>query len=417
MPDRLAPVAESQRIASLDVLRGFAVLGILAMNIGGFSMPAAAYFDPTAYGDLSGVNGWVWRITHVLADLKFMAIFSMLFGAGIVLMTERSESRGQSPTGLHYRRMAWLIVFGLLHAHLLWYADILYWYGMCGLVVYLFRKVRPQWLIVWGLVSIAVASAMMLGAGFSMPFWPPAAMEQVAMDLKPPPEVIAAEVATYQGGWLEQMDHRVPKSLEMEINTFLVWAAWRVSGLMLLGMALYKLGVFSAKRSPKLYAALIAVAGVVGIPVIVYGMQRNFAVDWDVTYYFFFGLQFNYWASLLVSLGWVSVVMLVCQRQILGPVTRSLAAVGRMAFTNYILQTVICTTLFYGHGFGLFGQIERTGQAAIVLAVWAFQLIMSPIWLRYFLFGPLEWLWRSLVYLERQPFRRGVGTPAVGVAQ
>ncbi len=417
MSDRLAPVGESQRIASLDVLRGFAVLGILVVNIGAFSMPSAAYFDPTAYGDLSGVNGWVWRLTNALADLKFMAIFSMLFGAGIVLMTQRAESGGRSPTGLHYRRMAWLILFGLLHAHLLWYGDILYWYGMCGLLVYLFRKVRPQWLIVWGLVSIAIASGMMLLAGFSMPSWPQAMMEQVALELKPPPEVIAAEVATYRGGWLEQMDHRVPKSLEMEINTFLVWAAWRVSGLMLLGMALFKLGLFSARRSPKLYAALIVVAGFVGIPVIVYGMQRNFAVDWDVTYYFFFGLQFNYWASLLVSVGWVSVVMLVCQRPSLGMLTRPLAAVGRMAFSNYILQTVICTTLFYGHGFGLFGQIERAGQAMIVVAVWAVQLILSPIWLRYFLFGPLEWLWRSLVYLERQPFRRRVGTPAVGIAR
>jgi uncharacterized protein len=279
--------------------------------------------------------------------------------------------------------------------------------------VYLFRKVRPKWLILWGLASIAVASGLMLFAGLSMPFWPPAMMDQVALELKPPPEVIATEVATYQEGWLAQMDHRVPKSLEMEINTFLVWAAWRVSGLMLLGMALFKLGLFSATRSPKVYATLIAAALVIGIPVIAYGMQRNVAVDWDVTYFFFFGLQFNYWASILVSLGWVSVVMLVCQRARLGALTRPFAAVGRMAFTNYILQTVICTTIFYGHGFGLFGQVDRTGQAAIVVAVWVFILIISPIWLRYFLFGPLEWLWRSLVYLERQPFRQRIGTQQV----
>ena len=406
MEARQAPVHESQRIASLDVLRGFAVLGILAMNIGSFSMTSAAYFDPTAYGDLSGLNEWVWRVTHVLADLKFMAIFSMLFGAGIVLMTERSASRGQSRTGLHYRRMAWLIVFGLLHAHLLWYGDILYWYGMCGLVVYLFRNVRPQWLMFWGLASLAVTSGIMLAAGATMPTWPPEVVEQVISDLKPSAAVTAAEVATYQSGWLEQMDHRVPKALEMEINTFLAWASWRVTGLMLLGMALFKLGVFSAKRSPRFYGTVLAVAVLIGIPTIVYGMQRNVAADWDATYFFFFGLQFNYWASILVSLGWVSVVMLACQRASFTSLTRPFAAVGRMAFTNYILQTVICTTLFYGHGLGLFGQIERTGQAAIVVTVWIFQLIVSPIWLRHFLFGPLEWLWRSLVYLERQPFRR-----------
>ncbi len=407
MPAHQSPVTESERIVSLDVLRGFAVLGILAMNIGAFSMPAAAYFDPTAYGDLSGLNGWIWRITHVFADLKFMAIFSMLFGAGIILMTERAAVRERSATGLHYRRMAWLIVFGLLHAYLLWYGDILYWYGMCGLVVYLLRNVRPGWLIVWGVLSMAVASGVLALGGLSMPTWPEGMVEQIVSELKPPPEVTAAEVATYQSGWLEQMEARIPKSLEMQTNTFLAWAFWRVSGLMLLGMALFKLRLFSAERSPKLYGALITVGLLVGVPLIAYGMRRNFAVDWDATYFFWFGLQFNYWASILVSLGWVGVVMLVCQRG-LTMVTAPLAAVGRMAFTNYILQTVICTTIFYGHGLGLFGQVDRTAQAGIVVAVWTLQLIVSPLWLRHFLFGPLEWLWRSLVYTERQPFRRRV---------
>ncbi len=412
MTARPAPVAESQRIASLDVLRGFAVLGILAMNIGAFSMTSAAYFNPTAYGDLSGLNGWVWRLTYVLADLKFMAIFSMLFGAGIVLMTERVESRGQPARGLHYRRMAWLIVFGLLHAHLLWYGDILYWYGMCGLVIYLFRKLRPGWLITWGLVSLGITSLIMLGAGASMPQWPPEAVERTMAQLAPPAEVTAREVATYQGGWLEQMDHRVPKSLEMQTSTFLAWAAWRVSGLMLLGMGLFKLGLFSARRSRGTYWGLLAAAALLGIPTIVYGMQRIFATGWDPTYFFFFGFQYNYWASILVSLGWVGVVMLVCLAPGLERLTRPFAAVGQMAFSNYILQTLICTTIFYGHGFGLFGQVDRVTQAGIVVAIWAFQLAVSPLWLRHFRFGPLEWLWRSLVYLQRQPFRRAAVLPS-----
>ncbi len=403
------PVSAPERIPSLDVLRGFAVLGILAVNIGAFSMPSAAYFDPTAYGDLTGLNGWIWRMINVFADLKFMAIFSMLFGAGIVLMSERASDRGHPGAGLHYRRMAWLIAFGILHAHLLWYGDILYWYGVCGLVIYLFRKMRPGWLIALGLLSMAVASGILFVAGTTMPQWPEAMVQQIVTDLKPPPDVIAAEVATYQGGWLEQMAHRVPKALEMELYTLAVWAAWRVGGLMLLGMGLFKLGLFDATRSPKIYGALVVLAGAVGVPVIVYGIQRNFAMNWDATYFFWFGLQYNYWASILVSLGWVGVIMLVCQRGV-SAIVQPLAAVGRMAFTNYILQTVICTTLFYGHGFGLYGQVERTGQTVIVLAIWALQLVLSPIWLRHYQFGPIEWLWRSLVYLERQPFRRRLAT-------
>jgi uncharacterized protein len=412
MDAKLAPVIEDQRIDSLDVLRGFALLGILAMNIQAFSMISAAYFNPTAYGDLTGANEWVWRITHVLVDMKFMAIFSMLFGAGIVLMTRRAESRGQAVAGVHYRRMAWLIVFGLLHAHLLWYDDVLYWYGMCGLVVFLFRKLRPQWLLVWGLTSLAIGSALMLSGGWSVQTWPQEVLEGFFRDWHPTQELTAQEIAIYQGGWLEQMQHRVPEALEMQTSIFLFWAAWRVSGLMLLGMGLFKLGIFSAQRSRAFYSLLIAVAFLVGVPAILLGIQMNFAADWEGTYSFFFGTQFNYWASIPVSLGWVGLVMLVCKKPNLGRLTRPFAAVGRTAFSNYILQTVVCTTIFYGHGFGLFGQVERVEQIAIVSAVWAFQLVISPVWLRYFLYGPLEWLWRSLTYMHRQPFRRTVPAPA-----
>jgi uncharacterized protein len=124
-------------------------------------------------------------------------------------------------------------------------------------------------------------------------------------------------------------------------------------------------------------------------------------------------MQFNYWASILVSLGWVGAIMLASQAEALLPLTRRLAAVGRMAFSNYIMHTAICTTIFYGYGFGLFGKVDRVGQFAIVLIIWAFQLIVSPIWLRHFHFGPLEWLWRSLTYWQWEPFRR---TPTVGQA-
>ena len=134
------PVPESKRIPSLDAMRGFALLGILIMNIQSFSMIYAAYFNPTAYGDLSGVHRWVWILSHLFADQKFMTIFSMLFGAGIVLMAERAEAIGRSAAPLHVRRMLLLIAFGAAHAYLLWYGDILVIYGMSGMVVYLFRR-------------------------------------------------------------------------------------------------------------------------------------------------------------------------------------------------------------------------------------------------------------------------------------
>ena len=171
------------------------------------------------------------------------------------------------------------------------------------------------------------------------------------------------------------MSFRVPDSLQMETIFFVVFTFWRVTGLMLVGMALFKLGVFSAKRPSSLYWTLIAVGLLIGIPVTLYGTYRDFAAGWDFLYSFFYGTQFNYWASLLVSLGWVGAIMLASKAAALVPLTRRLAAVGRMAFTNYIMHTVVCTTLFYGHGLGLIGKVSRVEQFAIVLVIWAVQLV------------------------------------------
>src|SRR5580692_13159976 len=159
------PVGEKERIVSIDVLRGFALLGILPMNIQYFSMISAAYSNPTAYGSMTGANYWVWLLCHVFADEKFMTIFSMLFGVGILLMTSRIEAVGKPSAGRHYRRMGWLIAFGLAHAYLLWSGDILVTYGMCGLLVYLCRRIRPRTLLIMGVLAIAVASASMTAYG------------------------------------------------------------------------------------------------------------------------------------------------------------------------------------------------------------------------------------------------------------
>jgi uncharacterized protein len=125
------PVGEAERIASLDVLRGFAVLGILVINIQHFAMLEATLFNPTAYGDLAGANLWVWRLSHLLADQKFMTIFLLLFGAGVVLITQRAEARGVGAARTYYRRTLWLMLFGLLHGYLLSSHDILFSYGVC----------------------------------------------------------------------------------------------------------------------------------------------------------------------------------------------------------------------------------------------------------------------------------------------
>ena len=218
-------------------------------------------------------------------------------------------------------------------------------------------------------------------------------------------EMIGQEIFTYQGGWLEQMAYRVPSSLKFQTFIFIIWFGWRAGGLMLIGMALFKWGVLTAQRSKRFYLTLMGVGFGLGLPVVSYGVVRNFAAQWTFEFSMFFGWQFNYWGSLFVALGYIGTVMLICKSIRLEKFTRPFAAVGRMALTNYLVQTLICTTIFYGHGLGLFGQVERREQILIVIGVWMFQLFVSSTWLRFFRFGPAEWLWRSLTYLKFQPMR------------
>ena len=400
-----APVAEASRIDAIDVLRGVAVLGILVLNIQAFAMPGAAYFNPTAYGDLEGANLYVWVAGRMFADQKFMTIFSMLFGASIVLMTERAEARGEAPR-VHYCRMGWLLVIGLLHAHLLWSGDILFLYAVCGMLVYPLRRQPPGRLLVLGIALLAIASAFSVWTGVTLPYWPEEARSDLIRDVwQPPPEMISGELAAYRGGWLEQQPIRSESALEFETYILITWGLWRAGGLMLIGMALFRSGVFSAERSPRFYVALIAVAAALGLPLVAYGIATDFARGWPL-WSFFLGAQFNYWPSIAVSLGYVGVVMVACRTASLHALTRPFAAVGRTALTNYLLQTILCTTLFYGHGFGWFGSVDRVGQLGVVAAVWAVQLAASPLWLRRYRFGPAEWAWRSLTYGARMPLRR-----------
>jgi len=404
-PIQASPLTPSERIISLDVLRGFAILGILIMNVQSFSMIMASYINPSAFGDLTGLNRVVWTLSHVLADEKFMSIFSMLFGAGILMIAGRAEDKGLKAWSVHGRRSLWLVLFGLMHAYLLWYGDILVAYGICGLIVFGFRNARPRRLLIAGLLIVSVASLLYLSFGYSMQYWPEDAIVNLMRSWTPDAEHIAEEIAAYQGGWLGQMSIRVPASISLQTFVFLIWQVWRVTGLMMVGMALLKWGVLSASRSRRFYLTSMLVGFLVGYPLILLGVYRNFAAGWSLEYSMFYGPQLNYWGSILVAFGYVSMVMLLVRAARPGIFTRALAATGRMAFTNYIMQTLICTTIFYGHGLGLYARMERKEQILIVFCIWLLQLIVSPIWLKHFRFGPLEWLWRSLTYRSRQPMR------------
>ena len=429
-PSRLGPALGTARIVAIDILRGLAVLGILAMNIYGFAMPLQAYNNPLALGGSSGPDLWVWFLTHIVFDQKFLPIFSMLFGAGLALMYDRAEAKGQKLAGVYYRRSLWLMLFGMVHAYFIWWGDILFFYGGCGLVLFLFRKFRPKTLLIVGICVFLMGVPINVGSGFHF--------AQVGKQIEPlqAKQEAGEELTQEESALLEQWEQMRPmvaytsediqKGVELyrdgsygeifverakfvaffQIGGFFTFALWRPGGLMLIGMALLRLGVFSAARSRQFYWRLLAWGYGIGLPMVLYSAFDLSRHQWDGFYFMKYAMPWNYIGSVGVALGHVSVLMLIIKSEALPRLLERLQAVGRMAFTNYLAHSVVMTTIFYSYGFGLFGEVGRVSQMGFVLLMWIAQLWWSPIWLRHFRFGPAEWLWRTLTYWKLQPFRR-----------
>jgi uncharacterized protein len=171
-------------------------------------------------------------------------------------------------------------------------------------------------------------------------------------------------------------------------------------------MALFKWDFLSAKRSVRVYMTAMISGLLIGLPVIILGVIQNFRHNWFYDYSMWFGVQFNYWGSLGISLAYISAIMLICRSGILTGFRRALGLVGRSALSNYLFQTLVCVFIFYGFGLGLFGKVERWQQILIVVPVWIIQIILTGLWMNRYQFGPAEWLWRSLTYWKIQPLRK-----------
>lgn len=397
------PTSANERLVVLDQLRGFAVLGILIVNVQAFAMPSIAVVNPTSYGDLHGFNLMAWLATHVLAEQKFLSLFCMLFGAGIVLQADRAIAAGRDARQIHHNRMFGLIFIGLCHAYLLWFGDILFFYGLTGLLLFPLRRHGPTALLLMAFVALSIPTLLSLGLGWSLPYWPASELEALRLEWRPGVEELAREIAAYKGDWLMQMRARVPEAAYFQSVVFGLWGFWRIAGLMLIGMAFMKMGVLTGLMGPQFYVRAILLGALIGYPMIAYGVWENFGAQWSVEYSMFYGGIFNYWGSLAVAMAYLSAVLLFSER--LSAMVPAVLAVGRTALSNYLLQTVICVFLFYGHGLGWFGDLSRGGQLWAVVAIWVFQLGASSWWLQQFRYGPVEWLWRSWTYRQLQPFR------------
>jgi uncharacterized protein len=442
---RARPVAESERFFAVDALRGFALLGILAMNIVAFAWPGAAYENPTRGGGFSGLDRVIWVFNHLFFEMKMMTLFSMLFGAGLVLMGDRADDRGASLRGVYYRRCLWLLVIGLIHSYLIWFGDVLVLYAECGLIIYLFRRWRPRTLIPVGVVFLCMIVPIVMGFAAGIDFlentakkaeaaekadkqptrfqawiyhdvWIPKILPMFDPDAPKKKEEFEKSIKTHRGGYAGIVKERAKGLVFEQTLGFILAGFWMAGGRMLIGMGLMKLGVFSGRRSRRFYIWLALLGYGIGLPLVAYDAYKLIRTNFGFSFQVHGGIFLNFFGSVLVALGHAGVIMLIIQSGAIEWLTRRLAAMGRMALSNYLTHSIVCTTLFYGYGFGLFGRINRTGLFGIVLAIWTFQLIVSPIWLRYFRFGPAEWLWRSLTYWRLQPMRvKAIEAPVVAV--
>ena len=427
----LGPVQAGERIDSVDVLRGFALLGILLLNIIAFGLPGAAYYSPAVDGATEGADLWAYVVNWLFFEGTMRAIFSMLFGAGVILLTSRAEARGGgiNVADIYYRRTLLLILLGIIDAYLLlWWGDILYLYGLAGLILFAFRNVAPRILLGLGLACIAVFVVKHIDYNFELQELRQTMQEvhtlqasgevlttsqEAALvhfqalqgEYEPSPELIDAEINARQGGYLENVAFVAPINVLLQSKFTYLVGIWDVLAMMFIGMALLKWGIFDATRSWRFYAAVAVVGYGIGIPINGYEIQMaidsGFAWEWT-RFEYITTYQFGRAGA---AAGHIALVMMLCKSGLFGWITGPLAAVGRMALTNYLAHSVICAIIFTGVGFALFGELHRSQLYYVVGGIWVFQLVFSPLWLRFFRFGPVEWLWRSLTYGERQPMR------------
>lgn len=434
-PLRSSPTSDQERIDALDAVRGFAVLGILVMNVVEFALPMRAYDNPAYAGGTAGFDRWTWFAQVTLFDGRMRALFSMLFGAGIVLFAQRVERRGGNAADLLLRRCLWLVPFGIAHRFALqWTGDILYTYGLLGMIAIAFRGLRPRTLLILGLLLLACfvpkalldqseAGAVRARAAEAKVIVergekPSEELARAQRDwerrlaiVPPKPESTKAEIEAMRGSWLDVARYRWGHNHQFQTVFLYQYFVFDALGMFFVGMALLKLGFFAGAWRRAGYLAAIA-AGLAAA-----WASCELARAWEREGFSYGALEIRAWHDLSYpflrlagALGWAAVIVLLVRGGALSVLRAALSAVGRMAFSNYVLQTILCTSFFFGWGLGRFAELSRAQTMLVWAAVTLVQILGSLVWLRSFRYGPLEWVWRSLTYGSLQPMRRGSPT-------
>lgn len=415
-PPRPAPVALADRVVTIDVLRGAAVLGILLVNIRSFAFTLAD-FETVTWATQQGWDAVALFFTRFFAQSKFITIFSLLFGMGLALQSERAAAKGALFVGMYSRRPIILLVAGLLHGILIWYGDVLSLYAAIGFIAMACRNVRSSRLLITAAILFVVPIIVILGLAaiggadsfMQMPDW-----NAKAAAAPPGPQqeffsLLGNEREIYQSGSYGEITalRSVHYFFFVMLFAYPMIIAWRCLALFLVGIVLIRKGILSRPDEHKRTLKHLVIGGfAVGLPLQFFEnavLYHENAGDVMAT----LQLIADYVGTAGMSFAYIGIVALICLRVRRSRILHAFSCVGRMALTNYLMQSIICTTLFYGYGLGLFEKLSHAQALAVVFAIFGVQLIISPIWLRYFRYGPFEWLWRTMTYMRVQPIRAG----------
>jgi uncharacterized protein len=411
----------SDRIATLDIVRGVAVMGILAMNIVAFAMPMSAYMNPLAYGSHGDIDFASYAFSFVLIDGKMRGLFSFLFGASMLLVIERAEAKGESAASVHYRRMLVLLLFGAIHFYLIWFGDILFGYAMIGMIAFLFRKKSPRTLIIIGIALVLLEFLMMAGmAAQARDLAPQAAAAGASPELLrqwnemtawvriPTQAELADQMGLILGPWSGVAQNQLTKHA-FDPLFFSIMFGPETLAYMLFGMAALKSGYLTGAWSDEDYRRAAIRGYAISLPFYVLLLWLIFKSSFSVLALFTYSMAATVLIRPFMIAALAALVILVTRKG--GWLTQRIAAAGRAAFTNYLGTSIIMTGLFYGWGLGLFGQLARAELWLVVIAMWALMLAWSKPWLERYQYGPLEWLWRSLARGALQPMGKGIRQP------
>lgn len=416
-----------ERVKTLDAVRGFAVMGILLLNIVDFAMPGYAYVDPNFYGGATGANWWTWASVYVLADGKMRGLFTLMFGASTLLIAEAAARKVESAARVHYARMATLFVIGMIHAYLIWSGDILVLYSLCGAVAFVAWQWRTRLLLAIGVALMVLklangivdyTDARRFEAAATAPDASPETRRmwrEYRDAVSPPSETARDDLIAYRGRYAQALAARAPFTWFMQTVVMPSMLTDTVA-LMLIGMALFRTGFFSGTWSRRRYWQVALIGYAVCIP-----LYLPLVALIDRTHFSGITLILTEAIQLTLLRPWLalahaSLVILFVQSGAARWLADRLAAAGRMAFSNYLGTSILCTLIFNGYGLGWFGYLERWQLYPVVLGVWAAMLLWSKPWLDRFRYGPFEWLWRSAARLSMQPMRRYRESAAKGLA-